>query len=302
MSRHELTDLGQKPNGIGELNTLHEDHLHLPGLPEQFASLTDAHLVVEGKQLPVHTGVLALVSPVFTDLFMTAAEDKAAATSANKVDSLCVPLTGHTMRDTCAALKFLYQRSMLDLTETPSKQLWKSVAGARPIVKFAHKFYMKGILQECDNCLSEKAQEAGEYEVHMFSDNEAVIAWAALAEEYDLSNLLATAEAHMVKTLDPTFWQSFAVHKLSQRCLLRLLQGAQYHAISSAGIHTAQQQTSNAAKSLPVTCPSGTSSLKTLHNGWCSRCHPPRCSFPAGDHASISQMLTWQKMYPKEDL
>ena len=300
MSRHELTDLGQKPNGIGELNTLPEDHLHLPGLPEQFASLTDAHLVVEGKHLPVHTGVLALVSPVFTDLFMTAAEDRAAATSANKVDSLCVPLTGHTMRDTCAALKFLYQRSMhvLDLTEAPSKQLWKSVADARPIVKFAHKFYMKGILKECDHCLSEKAQEAGEDGVNMFSNNKAVIAWAALAEECDLSNLLATAEAHMVKTLDPTFWQSesFAVHKLSQTCLLRLLQGAQYHAISSARIHTTQQQTSTAAKSLPERCFTG------AHNGWCSRCHPPRCSFPAGEHASVPHMLTWQKKYPEEDL
>ena len=291
MSGHGSTDLREKLPGIGELDTLLEDHMRLPGLPEQLARLIDAHLVVEGKHLPVHTGVLAVGSPVFTDLFTTAAEDRAFA--ANKVDSLCVPMTGHTTRDTCAALKFLYQRSM---TETPSKQLWKSVAAARPIIKFAHKFDMKGILKECDSCLSEKAQEAGKLGVHMFSDNEAVIARAALAEECDLSNLLATAEVYMVKNLDPTFWQSesFAVHKLSQACFLRLLQGAQYHAINSACIHTAQQQTLNPDKSLPDKC-TRQLRVKYFHNGWCVYCHPPRCTFPAGDHASISQMLTWQK-------
>ena len=120
MSRHESTDLGHQTTGIGELSTLLEDHLHLPGLPEQFASLTDAHLVVEGKHLPVYIALLAVSSPLFTDLFMTAAEDRAAATSASNMDSLCIPMTGHTVRDTCTALKFLYLRSVLDLTETPS--------------------------------------------------------------------------------------------------------------------------------------------------------------------------------------
>ncbi len=57
MSRHESTDLGQKPTGFGELNTLLEDHLRLPGLSEQFVSQTDAYLVVEGKHLPVHTAL-----------------------------------------------------------------------------------------------------------------------------------------------------------------------------------------------------------------------------------------------------
>ncbi len=237
MSRHGSTDVRDKLTGIGEPSTLIEDHLRLPGLPEQFASLTDAHLVVEGKHLPVHTGVLALVSPVFTELFMTAADDRAAAALANQADSLCVPMTGHTLHDTCATLKFVYQRSMLSPTEAPSEQLWMS------------KFDMKSILKECDSCLSEKAQEAGGHGVHMFNDDEDVMAWAALAEECDVGDLLATAETHMVEKLYPTFWQSksFAAHKLSQACFLRLLHGAQYHAIYSARIHTAP----NAAKSLP---------------------------------------------------
>ena len=180
---------------------------------------------------------------------MTATQDKAAAASVNRVASMCVPMTGHTLRDTCTALKFLYQRSTLDLTETPSKQLSKSIATARVIIKFAHKFDMKGILKECDSCLSERAQAGGDGETKqilssdeaMFSNNKAVIAWAALAEEYGLSQLLATAELYMVKSLDPTFWQSqsFVEHRLSQACLLRLLRGAQYHASSSARIHTA---------------------------------------------------------------
>lgn len=64
MSGHGSTDLREKLPGIGELDTLLEDHLRLPGLPEQLARLTDAHLVVEGKHLPVHTGVLAVGSSV----------------------------------------------------------------------------------------------------------------------------------------------------------------------------------------------------------------------------------------------
>ncbi len=290
MSRHESTDPGQKSTGIGELSTLIEDHLRLPGLPEQFASLTDAHPVVEGKHLPVHIALLAVGSPLFTDLFMTAAEDRGAATSASNLDSLCVPMAGHTVHDTCAALKFLYLRSMLDLTETPSKQLWKSLANARPTVKFAHKFNMKGILKECDTCLAEKAQEAGENGVHMFSDDKAVIAWAALAEEWDLSKLLATAEVYMVKNLDSTFWQSqsFGEHRLSQACFMRLRRGAQYHAIDSARIHKSQKQTSNPAKGFPDQC-------RLNHKGWCAFCNPPRCTFPAGHHASVLQMQTWQQ-------
>ncbi len=302
MSRPEPTDLGQKPTGIGELSTLLEDHLRLPEIPEQFASQTDAHLVVEGKHLPVHTALLAVNSPLFSDLFMTATQDRAAAASANKVDSLCVPMTGHTLRDTCATLKFLYQRSALDLTETPSKQLWKSLANARVIIKFAHKFYMKGILKECDSCLAAKAQEEGERkhqplqwfgkEKAMFSNNEDVVAWAALAEEYGLSKLLATAELYMVKTADSAFWQSqtFAEHRLSQACFMRLLRGAQYHASSLS--HICRAQKPNPAMDLSEKCSSqhAPHGRAPPHHGWCIYCHPP----PAGDHASISQMVAWQ--------
>ena len=100
---------------------------------------------------------------------------------------------------------------------------------------------MKNILDECDVCLSEKAQEEGGSA--MFETPESVIEWATLAEECGLQNLLATAELFMIKVLDVEFWQSESSLKLSPTCLLRVLQGAQHHTRSSARICNEQLQT-----------------------------------------------------------
>jgi len=170
-----------------------DQHLHCSGLPEQSVLLADAHLVVEGQQVPVHKSLLALGSPVFFDWFLSSAK------ADSSTDKDCFPMPGHIVADIYASLKFLYQRTASRSSETPSKDLWKSVADARPIIRFAHKFDMQTILQECDTCLSQKAGEADGKGI--FKDNDTAVAWAALAEECGLSTLLANAELFMVRTL-----------------------------------------------------------------------------------------------------
>lgn len=119
---------------------------HLAGFSQQFAGQTDACLLVEGQLFCVHSALLAVGSTVFSDIFSTAQAESPAAVT-NKDAKLCVTMAGHTVSDTCTALEFLYQRSSLGLTDTPSKQLWQSVDKARPVINFAHKFDMKAILE-----------------------------------------------------------------------------------------------------------------------------------------------------------
>ena len=99
-----------------------DDHLHLPGLPENFALLVDAPLVAEGKLVPIHKSLLAAGSPVFSDLFLS-------ASNSNKPED-CFPMLGHTVADICTVLKFLYKRAATIATDTPSSCLWESVEDA----------------------------------------------------------------------------------------------------------------------------------------------------------------------------
>ena len=172
-----------------------DDHLRLPGLPEQFSLLADAHLAAEGKLVPVHKTLLAVGSPIFSDLFVSATNRSA--------DTDRFPMPGHTVADICTSLKFLYKRTTTEAKDTPSKGLWNSVEDARPIIQFAHKFNMQTILQECDTCLSQKAETDS---TGIFRDDDSTVAWAALAEECGLKKLLANAELYMVKNVDPAFW------------------------------------------------------------------------------------------------
>ena len=303
IGKHMSPDLSQKLASTGIAckpcsEASLDDHLQVPGLSEQFARLADAHLIVQGKHMPVHSVLLAVGSPISADLFITAAEDPAVR---SKDDGLSVAMAGHTIADIGAVLNYLYQRSAYPLTNNPSKQLWMSVDAARPIIKFAHKFNMKSVLEECDSCLSENAQD-GDGQV-MFSTSEAVIAWAVLAEEYGLKRLLACTLLFMVKALDPGFWQpnSFANHNLSQACWMRLMQAAQHHMRESARIFQTQQQTiCPPAHAIPKECYSNGQRLKgrlmVSHQGWCVRCNgPPKAAFPAGGHVSIATLMSWSE-------
>lgn len=146
---------------------------------------------------------------------------------------ICIPMTGHTFADVCIAVKFLYQRTISHWENSPCKNIWKDIDEARPILQFAHKFYMKSVLNDCDLCLSEKAQE--QQGKTMFATTDAVRLWAALAEECNLTRLLAHAELSMVKNLTPMSWLSDnpATSQLSSACVFRVLQAAQEYSMAS---------------------------------------------------------------------
>ncbi len=265
---------------LSEMQASLVQHLRCSSFPEQFALLADAHLVVEGQLLPIHKSLLAAGSPVFSDWFLLSAK------ADSSIDEDCYPMPGHTVADICASLKFLYQRTAVQSAETPSKDLWKSVADAGPIIRFAHKFNMQTILQECDTCLSQKAGEADGKLI--FKENDTAVAWAALAEECGLSTLLANAELFMVKSADPKFWQSpvFAKHKLSSSCMLRMLQAAQQNMISwSDNFNVVTASDANWAQSRCSGCRQA--------YVWCPRCNPD--NKPTGSHASISTLVGWQQ-------
>lgn len=208
-----------------------DDHLQLSGLAEQFAGQTDAYLHVEGDYIPVHSAVLAVQSCVFADMFK--ASDKTAHRRDGKI---CIPMTGHTFADVCIAVKFLYQRTTSHWENSPCKDIWKDIHTARPILRFAHKFNMKSLLQDCDLCLSEKAQEDHRKDVALDpSDADAALMWAALAEECNLTRLLSHVELFMVKPLTPKSWLSGnpATSQLSSACVFRVLRAAQEYSTAS---------------------------------------------------------------------
>ena len=212
-----------------------DDHLRLPGLLEHFASQTDAYLVVNEQRIPVHSAMLAIHSPVFAELFGAAASE-----CQSRRDKMCLPMSGHSVADVCCAVKYIYERGVCQLEDTPAKQLWRSVKTARPIIMFAHKYDMKVILQECEASLIEKVQKISSGlnvsvdRTRIFSSVEATAAWASLAEECKLSNLLAQSELFMASTSDMGFWRggSAVVQHLSQASLLRVLRAAQLDTIN----------------------------------------------------------------------
>lgn len=199
---------------------------HLIGFSTQFASQTDACLLVQGEQFPVHRAFLTYASTVFCDLF-EAAQAESLAAGMSSEDKICVTMAGHTIADTSVALTYIYQRVLGSIKPAPSKQLWKSIDQARPVIEFAHKFDMKCILEEADTCLSEDAQLAdGQW---LFQDVDSIVAWANLANDYCLKKLLSEVELVMLKCDKTDLWQrsASATHQVPQACQLRVLRAAQ---------------------------------------------------------------------------
>ena len=215
-----------------------DDHLQLPGLAEQFVSQTDAYLHVDADFVPVHSVLLAVQSHVFADMFKIANDNGATAHTRN--GKLCIPMVSHTFVDVCAAIKFLYQWTTSHWENTPSKAIWKDIKTARPVLQFFHKFNMKSVLKDCDICLSEKARE--DQGNILFSGRDAVVLWAALAEECKLTELLSHAELFMAKRLTPKSWlcNNPVTSQLSSACLFRILRAAQQYTIDFQQAHADQ--------------------------------------------------------------
>lgn len=196
---------------------------HLTGLSKQFASQTDACLLVEGQEFHVHKAFLAVFSTVFCDMFDTA-QAQSSATGKSPQDKICVSMAGHTTADTSIALKFLYQR-----ISGPSKHLWLSFDKTRPAIEFAHKFDMRDILEEADTCLSEAAQIMEDDGKQLFNSTDVTIAWASLAERFCLKKLLSEVELFLLQSGNTDLWQRSnpTAYQLPAACQLRVLRAAQ---------------------------------------------------------------------------
>lgn len=186
-------------------------------------------------QLPVHKAVLAAASPVFADLFVASAES--AATAEKQSSLLSTALTGHTQAEVQVALKFLYEYNATGFATLQSKYSLHCADTARPILQFAHKYDLKGILKEYEIYLDAKAKGRP---ASVFTSGEETVTWAALAEQCGLSTLLAHAEVYMLSSLDDKFWttSAFAKHALSRDCMLRMLRAGQSCASKSAFRYT----------------------------------------------------------------
>ena len=117
----------------------------MEGLPGSVAALTDTILKVDGNELPVHGAILAVNFPVFADLFAYALSRKSKTTK-----RLEIPLVDDELQDVCTALGYLYRGCAA--FNSSSLQL-KSPDDAKSLVKFAHKYSIKGLTEACESYL-----------------------------------------------------------------------------------------------------------------------------------------------------
>lgn len=209
---------------ISEAEDLRQSYLN--GLPEQFVKLADAALVAEGVSLPVHQAILAANSTFFGDIFLTAQEHQA-----GRSDLLHCPLPGDKLEDVLTVLKYCYQSCTIF---SCSKPALASAQDACSLARFAHKYDMQPLLQECELYLITKAQTAENN--HASVDIGAIVSWASVAETCHLTRLLAHCELVLAKTWDANCWQDTRLmgeDSISRSSLLRIMRAAQHHTVSS---------------------------------------------------------------------
>lgn len=223
-----------------------EDLPYLCGLPEQFARLTDVTLVAEGVSLPAHKAILAANSPFFGDLFLSDSDNF----SRNSGCHMQCPLPGDKLEDVLTVLKYCYQSCTLF---SPTKPRLQSAKDACALARFAHKYIMPALLHECEDFLTAQARNV---EVSNDSlDISSIVQWASIAEECNLSHLLAQCELIMAKSWDTNLWQHALLvdsNSVSRACLLRVLRAAQFHMISSE--QRMQQMVVNRYNSFRTVC------------------------------------------------
>ena len=207
-------------------------------LSDQVKSMTDAVLVVQACELPVHMYILAANSPVFAEMLGTAAaqtitqpvasSDREAPQGARSLPR--VPLQGDSLQVVCTALKYLYLETCV---VSPGEPEIQSCEDAAALVTFAHKYAMSPLLQKAEERLVEEAAnlESWPRGSSLFGDPTQLVAWVMLAETCELDAFLAHAELYMIKNVDTSFWQGALTAGsggISQQCFLLVLRGALY--------------------------------------------------------------------------
>ncbi len=199
------------------------------GLSKQVMALSDATLLVQSHQLPVHSFILAANSPVLADLFETAftADHSTfgrAAGSRPKSggDKTMIRLEGDSVTDMCTALRYCYMACNLSNPDKPKLQNCKDAAG---LVRVAHKYNMQGLHCEAEKYLIAKASSNGGKD--MFEDPSSLVEWVVLAESCKLDEFLAHAELYMIKHTKIGFWQEImGRNSISMSCFLHVLRGS----------------------------------------------------------------------------
>lgn len=198
---------------------------YMEQLPLHVMAIADPVLVVEGQELLVHKYVLAVNSPVFGELFETEHASESGTETTTVIPRF--PLQGANIQDVCTALKYCYQGSLL---VNPGRPVLQSVEDAARLVRFAHKYALKGLLDEAEKYLVSRATlEDGKV---LFKDQKCLVKWVALAESCRLSTFLAHAQLFMIKQAGYQWWQDLRLllkgsDSISQDCIFRVLQGAQ---------------------------------------------------------------------------
>lgn len=202
-------------------------HQYLDGLPEQFARLADATLVAQGVELPVHQAILAANSPFFGDIFLSASQ----ACEENNPSRVRCPLPGDKLSDVLTVLRYCYQSCTLFSSSRPSIE---SAEDACSLARFAHKYDMQALSAACEDFLISRAKAVETARDRL--DISSVTEWTSLAEECNMTQLLANCELILARTWDTCLWQDALVtgtDNISRACLLRVLRAAQHHMIAS---------------------------------------------------------------------
>ena len=191
---------------------------YMEGLPESVAVLTDTILKVDGTDLPVCRAILAVISSVFADLFAYA------LSRGSKSSRLEIPLVGDEVPDVRTALEYLYKGCTIC---SSSALHLKSNDDARSLVKFAHKYNIKSLVEACETYLVGCLQQTGHHS--FFTSTEAIVKWTTLAEECELDHLSGSLRARYDNDWDRNKWSHAAMTSdhISRRCLLRMLRGLQ---------------------------------------------------------------------------
>jgi len=206
-----------------------DPEVYMLGLSKQVMALSDATLLVQSHQLPVHSFILAANSPVLADLFETAftADGSTFGRAAGsrpkpRGDKTMIQLQGDSVEDVCAALRYCYVGCNMSSRDKPKLQNCKDAAG---LVRVAHKYNMQGLHYEAEKYLIAKAGSNGGKD--MFEDPSSLVGWVVLAKSCKLDEFLAHAELYMIKHTMIGFWQEImGRNSISMSCFLRVLRGS----------------------------------------------------------------------------
>ncbi len=152
---------------------------YMLGLSKQVMALSDATLLIQSHELPVHSFTLAANSPVLADLFETAftAIDSTVGRAAGSSpkpgrDKTMIQLDGDSVTDMCTALRYCYMGCNLSSPDKPKLQNCEDAAG---LVRVAHKYNMQGLHREAEKYLIAKVIADGGKD--MFKDPSSLIEW-----------------------------------------------------------------------------------------------------------------------------